>query len=546
MQLLSVIHRALRPKIVVRTIVLLVATAALVAAQGMNAQPLPTAVKVEPAPATSLPALKVNARLVVLDVVVTDKTGKPVDGLTTRDFQVLEDGELQHIRSLEAPASHILPPSSGTAGTAVVYDPAQPEGLGQSPINILVLDQLNTHFADSTFARRCLRDYLASQPALLARPTTLLSVDDHRFRQMQALTRNRDSLLHALAAAPAQYPWTLEVNGKTDHGPIERLDQSLRALEEITQSYARIPGRKNLIWVGGGFPSLDPEALDGDDLQEVNDALRHVTDVLLDTRVTFYAVDPTSSAPGMTEITDASQMAFVQAAGDSVGTNVDPFNASEDFNKLGPVTGGRIVRGMNDIASQIASSVELGSSYYTISYAPSSISEATAKYRKIAVICLRAGLTATTRSGYYSGQTEQEKVAATASFDLTTAAEGTLPLNGIPITVERDTSPGAPPSTYLVRAGVANLSWKPRPDGSATASVYVMAVSLNAKDKMLGHTVHAMVANAKPETDLRDTDRTADFYFIASPAPKSVTLRFIVRDTISGRMGSFDLPLAKH
>ncbi len=522
------------------------ATAALVSAPVINAQTLTPVPKVEPARATPLPALKVNARLVVLDVVVTDRTGKSVEGLTTQDFQVFEDGELQHIRSLEPPSGHSLPSASVAADASIVYDPAQPENFGQSPVNILVLDQLNTHFADSSYARRCLRDYLASQPALLAQPTTLLSVDDNRFRQLQMLTRNRDSLLHALAAAPAQYPWTLEVNGKTDHGPIERLDQSLRALEEITQSYARIPGRKNLIWVGGGFPSLDPEALDGDDLQEVKDALRHVTDVLLDTRVTFYAVDPTSSVPGMAEITDASQMAFVQAAGDSVGTNVDPFNSSQDFDKLGPVTGGRVVHGMNDIARQIASSVDLGSSYYTISYTPSSISEAIAKYRKISVVCLRAGLTATTRSGYYSGQTEQEKAAATASYDLTTAAEGTMPLNGIHVTVERDSLPSAPPATYIVRASVANLTWKSRPDGSATASVYVMAVSLNAKGKMLGHTVHAMVASAKPDTDLHDTTRTADFYFIATPVPKSAALRFIVRDSVSVRMGSFDLPLAKH
>jgi len=540
------IHRTLRHKIVVCATELLVSTAALVAAPGIAAQTYPPVPNIGPGTTTPHPTLKVSAQLVVLDVVVTDKTGEPVDGLTTRDFQVFESGSMQRIRSVEPPSSHILPLASGSAVASVVYDPARPGNLGQSPVNILVLDQLNTHFADSSFARRCLHDYLASQPALLAQPTTLLRIDDSSFRQLQTLTRDRGSLLNALAAAPTQYPWTLEVNGKTDHGPIQRLDQSLRALEEISQSYARIPGRKNLIWVGGGFPSLDPEALDGSDLQEVKDTLRHVTNVLLDTRVTVYAVDPASTTPGMTEITDASQMAFVQAAGDSVGTNVDPFNSSQDFDKLGPLTGGRVVHGMNDIARQIASSVDLGSSYYTISYTPDSDSEAIAKFRKIHVVCLRPGLTANTRSGYYAGQTEQEKAAAAAAYDLTTAAEGVMPLNGIHVTAERDSSPSALPAKYIVHAGVDRLTWRPRSDGSATASVYVMAVSLNAKDKMIGHTMRAMAATAKPETDLRNTVRTADFYFTASPAPRSATLRFIVRDSVSGRMGSVDLPLPKH
>jgi len=500
------------------------------------------------APATSPkgPALSVTVRLVVLDVVVTDAAGKPVDGLTAGDFQVFEDGKLQRIRSLEPPSTHTLPQATDAAGTSAVFDPAQPASFGRSPVTILVLDQLNTHFADSSFARRSLRDYLAGQPALLAQPTTLLSVGDNRFKLLQTFTRDRDALLHALAAAPTEYAWTLEVNGKADHGPIERLNQSLSALEEIAQNYARIPGRKNLIWVGGGFPSLDPQAVDGGDMQEVKDTLQHVTNVLLDTRVTFYAVDPTSLAPGMTEITDASQIAFAQAAGDSLTSNADPLNSGEDFDKLGPLTGGRVVRGRNDIDRQIAASVDLGNTFYTISYTPSSTSEAAAQYRRIRVVCLRTGLTATTRSGYYSGQTQQEKSTTIAAYDLTSAAESSMPLNGLRVTVEPDTSPNAPPDTYIVHAVVANLTWKPKADGSATASVYVMAVSLDPKKKMLTHTLHGMTANAKPGVDLRDAVRTADFYFTALPAPKASTLRFVVRDSSTGRMGSVDLPLAKH
>jgi VWFA-related protein len=494
----------------------------------------------------SSPSLSVNVRLVMLDVVVTDQAGKPVDGLTAKDFQIFEDGQLQRIRSVEPPSAHTLPPAAATAGLSLAFDPAQPSGFGQSPVDILLFDQLNTHFADSSFARRSLQDYLATQPALLPRPTTLLSLYDNHFNPIQGFTRNRDLLLRTLAAVPAEYGWTLEVNGKADHGPIERLDQSLRALEEIAQSYGRIPGRKNLIWVGGGFPSVDPQTIDGDDLQQVKDTFQHVTNVLLDSHVTLYAVDPTSTAAGMMEVTDAAQMAFVQAAGDSVGDNADPFNAGEDFDKLGPMTGGRVVRGRNDIAQQVGSSASLGANYYTVSYTPSSTSDAAIRYRRIRVVCLRPGLTAATRSGYYSGQTQQQQEAtASAAYDLTTAGQGPMPLNGIRLAVEPDTSPGASGASYVIRAAVDGLTWRPHLDGSATASVYVMAVSLDAKNRMLGHTLHGMTANAKPGTDLRDAGRTADFHFTAPPTPKAATLRFIVRDSATGRMGSVDLPLGR-
>jgi VWFA-related protein len=489
--------------------------------------------------------LTVNARLVVLDVVVTDAAGNTVDSLNASDFQIFEDGKLQRIQSFEAPSAHTLPPASATAAASVVYDPAHPASFGHSPVDILVLDQLNTHFADSSFARRSLHDFLAGQPALLPQPTTLLSVSDNQFKQLQKLTRDRDALIRALAAAPTAYDWTLEVNGKADHGPIERLDQSLHALEQIAEGYARIPSRKNLIWVGGGFPSLDPNALDADGAAEVKNTLQHITNVLLDSRVTLYAVDPASSAPGMTEITDGSQMAFVTYAGDSAGSNMDPLNAKQDFDKLGPMTGGRVVRGLNDVARQIASSVELGARFYTISYTPSSASEAASKYRNIHIACLRPGLTATTRSGYYSGQTKQEKSVSNAAYDLSASADGAMPLNGIRVTVEPDKSSGAPPETYIVHAEASNLSWKPNPDGGATASVYVMAVSLNPKGKMLGHTLLGMTATAKPDTNLRAPGKTADFHLTASPAPNSTALRFVVRDSSTGRMGSFDVALPK-
>jgi VWFA-related protein len=545
---LSAVQRFSRCALTRLIIAILVVTAPAAIAPYLSAQTSVKTSTAQTAPDAHSPVftLTLNARLVVLDVVVTDKTGKPVDGLTARDFQIFEDGKLQHIRSLDPPSTHTLPPVSIAAGISAVFDPAQPASFGHSPVSILVFDQLNTHFADSSFARRCLRDYLAGQPALLPQPTTLLTVYDNHFKLLQAFTRDRDALLRAVATAPAEYPWKLEVNGKAEYGPVERLDQSLRALEEIAQSYARIPGRKNLIWVGGGFPTINPTTIDGDDALEVKDALQHVTDILLETHVTLYAVDPSSTAAGMTEITDSSQAEFLLTAGDALASNFDPFGANADFNRLGPVTGGRIVRGRNDISQQITSSADLGAHYYTIAYTPNSSGEEAAQYRKIRVVCLRPDLTAATRTGYYSGETQEEKASTTAAYDLTTAAEAAIPLNAIRVTVEPDTSPNAQPNTYIVHAGAANLTWKLKDDGSAAASVYIMAVSLNAKNTMLGHTLHGMKASAMPGANLNDPAKMADFAFSAQPLPKATTIRFIVRDHATGRMGSADLPLKKH
>jgi hypothetical protein len=53
------------------------------------------------------------------------------------------------------------------------------------------------------------------------------------------------------------------------------------------------------------------------------------------------------------------------------------------------------------------------------------------------------------------------------------------------------------------------------------------------------------VATAKPGVNLRDSTKNADFDFHVEPAGKTATLRFVVRDAATGRMGSVDLPSGK-
>jgi VWFA-related protein len=496
--------------------------------------------------------ITVNARLVVLDVVVTSKDGKPVDGLTQKDFQVFEDDKLQSVRSFEPPSAHIAPaattPEAASGAAAEPLDPAKPAkpaAFGLSPVTILVLDQLNTHFADSSFARRELRDYLAKQPSTLAFPTTLLTFYDNNFKQLQGFTRDRDALLRALQAAPTKNAWKLELSGKSNDGPAYRLDQSLRVVEQIAQSYAPIRGRKNLIWVGGGFPTIDPTVLDGPDLKDVKEALQHATNLLLDTRVTLYAVDPTSTAAGMTEITDAQQLSFAQLAGNEVAGAGDPYGIGDDFDRLGVVTGGRVIRGMNNVAAQIGDSIDLGSNFYTLSYSPSSTSQLEGKYRKIRVVCLRPDLTVTTRNGYYTPNPTQEKSNDSIAFDLSTAAESSIPLNGLQVTVEPNHSVAAEEETYIIHVGASSLTWEPGESGTSIAHVAIIAASESKQNKMIAHTLHGMTATARADTNLHDSTRTADFNFTAKAAAKSAKLRFVVRDAATGRMGSFDLPIEK-
>lgn len=486
----------------------------------------------------AVPTLSVTSRLVLLDVVVTDKTGKPVTDLTKDELAVYEDKVAQRVVSFESPSAHILPDGGDTP-----LNPDDPRSFGESPVTILVLDELNTHFEDSSFAARSVRQYLESRPAVLAQPTTLMIVSDNKFHVLQSFTRDRAILLKALQEQPVHYAWKLEGDKSIGYGAVERLDQSLSALEQIAQATARIPGRKNLVWVGQGFPSLDPGELDTKDQDLVRDTIQHVTDVLLDTRVTLYAVDPTSSAAGMTEITDPTQLEFAQLAGDALVSNADPFSSKMDFDRLGPVTGGRVLRGMNDIDKQIALSVDLGTEFYTIGYSPSNASDAARKYRNIHLVCLRPGLTVTTRNGYYTTPPASQSSKGTLIYDLNTAALSSIPLTALKVIAEPFQAAGAPQGAYTVHVDASMLTWQSASEGVRSAKVAVLVVGLSSSDKILTHTLHSMSALAKARADLQQPGKTADFV-IATPLPKGIVrLRFVVRDAETGRMGTADLLL---
>lgn len=509
---------------------------------GLHLTPLQAAAQQTAEPAAGdapTTVLRMKTTIVLLDVVVTDTKGNPVTDLKREDFQVFEDKQPQRISSFEPPAAHALPPP---VHEGAPFNPDDTKSYGDSPVTVLVLDELNTHFADTDFARRSIRDFLKARPATLNEPTMLLTLGDKKFQLLQNFTRDRDSLLKALADHRTSYSWKLELGKSTGEETVERLGFSVNALEQIAEYSARIPGRKNLVWVGQGFPSLDTSGIAPEDDLKLTAMLQHVTDTLLATRVTLYAVDPTSNAIGLTEITDGDQMNFFSMTAGGAGRLMDPFDQTLDFDRLGPVTGGRVLRGQNDISHLIDASVQLGEHFYTIGYSPTNNSQASQSFRKITVKCLRPGTTVQTRDGYYPGASTRQKATLTLSTDLNAALSAELLYTGLRIRVEPLGS-----DQYSIHVAAPGLTWttiESGPDaGKNTAQAQVLGGSLSAKGAVLAHTLHTMTATAVATANVHSPSLPADFTLSLVRPKGTAKMRFVVRDATSGAMGSFDLIL---
>ena len=217
--------------------------------------------------------LSVTAREVVLDVVVTDKKGNLVrrDDLKPGDFAIFEDKQPQRVRGFEAPSAHRMP---AAAEKPIVSSAADLKKIGDAPVTVLVLDELNSRFEDMSFARNAMVKYLESQPAVLKEPTVLLIASNTTFQQMHDYTQDRDALIAVVKKHMPEYPWRMMNSGKSGPGAVERMGQVLAALQQIAQASIGTPGRKNLIWVGNGYPSADLTGLDDKTVNTIEAAVK--------------------------------------------------------------------------------------------------------------------------------------------------------------------------------------------------------------------------------------------------------------------------------
>src|ERR1017187_4648206 len=153
------------------SLILIAATAVSGLSQRTPSSSVPTSsIPDQAAPSTNSKApvqtLKAAAQLVIVDVVVTDSKQMPIHNLKASDFAVLENNTQQQITGFE---EHTAPPLSQMAkvppmrlppGIFTNFTPVQTDG----PINILLLDALNTQMKDQSYVQSQLREFVRNTP----------------------------------------------------------------------------------------------------------------------------------------------------------------------------------------------------------------------------------------------------------------------------------------------------------------------------------------------------------------------------------------------
>ncbi|HMD31982.1 MAG TPA: VWA domain-containing protein, partial [Candidatus Acidoferrales bacterium] len=213
-----------------------------------------------------------------------------------------------------------------------------------------------------------------------------------------------------------------------------RAATTLSALDAIGGHLARVPGRKNLVWVSGSFPftvgledvedGLDRNATSF--AHEVERVTRHLTDA----NVAVYPVD----ARGLM----ALDLAF-----DGGPHNQPTFGtpSQADFATMAVLadrTGGRSFYNTNDITAAIRSAFDDTKVTYILGYYPGN-SQWDGKFRQIKVKVNRAGIHVRARRGYFA-----REVAGHSGTDLAGAllSSAVSPLEAAAIGLTAEVSPG--------------------------------------------------------------------------------------------------------
>jgi VWFA-related protein len=308
-----------------------------------------------------------------LDVVVTDKRGKPVTGLEQSDFTLLDNGQPSKIVSFNA-----------VNGAVQKAEP---------PVEVMLLiDAVNADVQETNTVRNQTKTFLLGNDGHLAQPVSVFLLTDQGLNILAPPSVDGN----ALAAKVGQIVFgTHKIQSAGEYARMRMFELSLGTLNALAKSEARKPGRKLLIWFGSGWPMFDlnyPPLPSNAQLQQSFDQIVQTSTLLRAARISVYSVMWESNVSPSILYED-----FLKGVKTASKANT----ADLTLKVLAVQTGGRIVGPDNHLDLAIDSVIEDASAFYTLSFdAPRAVGPN--EYHDLKVQIDKPGLKVRTSTGYYN------------------------------------------------------------------------------------------------------------------------------------------------
>jgi VWFA-related protein len=516
--------------------------------------------------------LRATTRLVQVSVVVQDKKGNPVPGLKKTDFSLQDEGVPQEIAFFSGEFEANRPAKPVSVPANIFSNRFEQAGHAPGAVTAILLDMLNTSFEDQSYARNQAIKFLQ-----LLRPQdhVAIYVLTSRLSVLQDFTSDSSALLRALEQykgyssqrLDAANPAAIELPNATSDPHMKQLQDFLNsgmgrisdvanesranstseAILAIANHVSRIPGRKNLLWVSGSFPlaigfsGYQLTAVDrsrADFSPELLRAARAVNQV----NMAIYPVDARGMMTGV-DITAPATTSFDRAHLPTLSTP-DEMNF-DSMVLLADRTGGKAFHNSNDFSGALLQALADSESSYTLSFYPSH-GKWDGKFHELKVRSTVPGINLRYRKGYFAAP-DQVDSEAEGKAALNAASYSPVESTGFDVAVEVTQ---LRPSSKKVLKFVVGLDVRQlmfREEGNhRKGKLNVVLVQLDAENKSL---------YAEPRTI--DLNYTAQEYNALLRTgitltrnlpmePKAAIVRVLVRDTVTGAMGTVTVPVGTY
>jgi VWFA-related protein len=530
---------------------------------------------------------KTDVVLIQVPVVVTDRSGNHLLNLKKEDFEVLENGKEQTITTFEEVVANKSPLAAVKPHPGEFSNLAVAQGEPPRSITVVALDTVNTPMLDQTYARKELLKYLA-QNLDSGQVFGLVIITSSGLKVVQRLTGDPKELIEALNNVTGELPamtgvgadaQTAAVTGNIPHtntiaaltgdpmsvlhdfvtGPDayiasfkqqQAIETTLQAFLGIAWSLSGLPGKKSVIWATGGMPFYmdSPDTVPGGYLSGLYE---RTMATLNESNISIYpvdvrgllnfmpAADPSRQSMGHPNMT--ANGAMTQVANRS-WVNQSTQETLKDFAAM---TGGKAGYNTNDISGLFKSAVDDSSSYYLVGY-HLDMKNTKPGWRQLKVKLRQKEkekeVEVRSRSGFFvTNATVNPDLERKSDLDF--AVLSPFDSTGLPLTIRwlGTSSDGANKKVQFSLQLPSNaLTLGPN---NLLNFDYVARAYTN-KDGKVGNVLEKTIqGNIPPDRVAQLQTQGLGFKNELELAPGDYTVRFIVRDDITGRVGSVTAPI---
>ncbi len=529
--------------------------------------PGPNREQTQPAAAQKqTPTFSVRAAMVVVDATVRDRKGNLVGDLKKEDFKIYEDSVEQSIVTFSAENIAVGPGAAAqtqqSKTTAASFfdspvivnlglnpgEPVRREMLSGKRLIILFFDLSSLGSENLILSVDSARDFIVRK----AGPQDLFAIATYSsiLSLVQDLTNDRDLLLDVLDGISSTDSGDSETEDLSDSASSEDVfvpdtiqfnifntDRRLSALETLAKMYQDFPERKSLVYFSSGVSTTGVEN---------NAQIRSTVDNANRSNMSIYTVDSRGlvAMPPGGDASQASAGGGMYRGGAMMRQRSNFLSSQETLTTIAHDTGGQTFADSNDLGLALEKVQQDSSIYYVMGYYSKNVKE-DGKYRKIRVEVLRPDLKIEHRPGYFASKAFHLLNKEERDFQLQQALSVDKPFVDIPMILQVDYFRRDNNTAYVpisIELAGNGLVFEEKGDNREGKFEFV-AQAVDPEGKVSAVARDSVLLKL-PAERAEKIKAGGIFYSTAFQLrPGDYSLKFLVRDNINGKMGSFEQPI---